>query len=133
MTSLFARHSGDQKIHGVFTTLNLFGEKTSSTIPTENTLYVKGGSYFDGDVFTTGAVNITDLDLTGSFSFTDGNEQNGYVMTSDDSGNVSWKPKHWNTNDNPELATGPSDDIIWTTENVFLPRKNMKKSRNNCI
>ena len=119
MTSLFSRHSGDQKINGKFTTLELYGDKTSTTIPTQNTLYVKGGTYIDGDFTTTGTVTLASLELS-NLTFTDGNEQNGYVMTSNDTGVISLKPKHWNTNDNPELASGPSDNIIWTNENVVI-------------
>ena len=49
-------------------------------------VYRIGGAVPVNPIFQSG------LTINQSFTFSDGSEQNGYVLTSDGSGNATWKP-----------------------------------------
>lgn len=53
---------------------------------TTGIVYRIGGSVPVNPIFLSG------ITVNGSFTYSDGSEQNGYVLTSDASGNASWKP-----------------------------------------
>jgi hypothetical protein len=63
MTNFFGKHSSSQEINGKFTSLQILGNLSSSTIPENNTLYVKGDAYIDGNFTSTGTINFSTIGL----------------------------------------------------------------------
>jgi hypothetical protein len=64
------------------------GQDANGTTPD---IHIQGDGGTRGNIGF-GTINPTaKLDLVGSFKYTDGNQQNGYVLTSDASGNATWQ------------------------------------------
>jgi len=117
------RHTKDASIDRDLSKLTVQGGYTA--IPgkrNSGTVYVNGDTNIDGIVDIQGdlLVNGVNFGNIGTTSLTLENGFNGAVLTSDDSGNGTWKTPHWKTNDNPTGITNPSDDIIYTTHDIGL-------------
>lgn len=73
-----------------------------------------GGGITSGE-----SVDAPIVQASENINLINGDENNGYVLTSDSSGTGTWKTKLWKTNDDPELRDGPSTDgIIFTDDDI---------------
>ena len=114
----------DAEIYNRMSKLDVVGQfETINDNPTTGTLYV------DGDTNLIGVVSITgDLFVNGVLLSTVGTTslnlpfggRDGYVLTSDIGGNGSWKSPHWFTNDLPTEITNPTDNVIWTEQDIGI-------------
>ena len=79
-------------------------------------VYRIGGSVPVNPVFLSG------LTINQTFTYSDGSEQNGYVLTSDGSGNASWKPVSGTTPSSgvTSITTGTGLSADTTTGNVTI-------------
>ena len=78
---------------------------------------VIGGA--EGTAYITKALRVPQI-YNKAFMFEDGNQADGRVLTSAVDGSARWASKLFDTNNVPELVSGPSDNYIHTFHNIGI-------------
>jgi len=118
----------DANIYKRYSQLHIIGDYT--TIPDEPTtgsLYVKGDTNIIGDCNVFGDIYANGVLISNQGSTSINllvGAKDGYVLTTDEFGAGTWKTPHWFTNDLPTEITTPTDNNIWTEQNVGIGTTN---------